>query len=94
MFVRKIIFRSVVILSTLLTWNSHAIEFKSLTCDPIQPEPTSFYDVNVSCTAIIHRVGGGAWYNAPSQECTSFCRAIASVNVPSPDGFSCTSGEE
>ena len=93
MFVRKIIFPTVLILSTLLTSNTHAIEFKSLTCDPIQPQPTAFYDVNVSCAAIIHRVGGGAWYNAPSQECASFCRAIASVNIPSPDGFSCTSGE-
>jgi hypothetical protein len=34
------------------------------------------------------------WYNAPAQECTSFCRSIASENVPSPDGFRCTSGEE
>ena len=94
MFVRKIAFGAVVVLSALLTSNTHAIEFKSLTCDPIQLQPTAYYDVNVPCTAIIQRAGGGAWYNAPARECVSFCRAIASVNIPSPDGFSCTSGEE
>jgi hypothetical protein len=94
MFVRKIAFGVLFVLSSLSAINSYAIEFKSLTCDQIQPQPSASYDVNVPCTAVIQRVGGGAWYNAPSQECGSFCRAIASVNIPSPDGFNCTSGEE
>ena len=94
MFVRKIASYVFFVFSLLVVSNSYAIEFKSLTCEGITAQPATSYDINVPCIAVIQRVGGGAWYNAPARECVSFCRAIASVNIPSPDGFSCTSGEE
>ena len=94
MFVRNFILLFISVLSTNLGSTSYAINFKSLSCAPPNQQAAQVPSVTVSCTAIIERTGSGGWYNAPWQECSSYCRAIAAVNVPSPDGFSCTSGEE
>lgn len=74
--------------------NSHAIEFTSLTCSPPSSPPGNPDQHTISCTAVIKRGGSGAWYNAPFQECSYFCRSIGGFNSLSPDGFGCTSGEE
>ena len=92
MLVRKIILFIAIVVSMSAISNANAIDFKSLTCGKLQQQAAGSY--NVSCTAVIERVGFGSWYNAPWQECSSFCRVIGGVNTPSPDGFSCTSGEE
>ena len=94
MSVRNCASRAIMFLTALISTEVGAIEFKSLECAPVSLQQGPMYDVNVPCTAVIRRAGGGMWYNAPAQECVAFCRAIASENVPSPDGFSCTSGEE
>lgn len=94
MFVRNFAFLAVSLFTILGATPAQAVEFASLECASITFDEAPRYNVNVPCTAVVRQGGGGMWYNAPGQECSAFCRAIASTNVPSPDGFSCTSGEE
>ena len=85
---------SLILSTALLSTQAGAVDFTSLECAAVPFQQESVYNVQVPCTAVVRRAGSGMWYNAPAQDCTSFCRAIASENVPSPDGFGCTSGEE
>jgi hypothetical protein len=94
MFVRKFALLAVSLCTIVSSTPVQAVEFKSLECASITFDQAPTYNVNVPCTAVVRQGGAGMWYNAPGQECSAFCRAIASTNVSSPDGFSCTSGEE
>jgi len=94
MFVRNFALMAVSLYTIICSTPARAVEFRSLECASVPFDQASNYNVNVPCTAVVRQGGGGMWYNAAGQECSSFCRAIASTNVPSPDGFSCTSGEE
>ena len=94
MFVRRFALTTLSILTTIFSTGAQAVDFSSLECGQMPSQQAADYNVNIPCTAVVRRAGSGTWYNAPGQECPTFCRAIASVNVPSPDGFSCTSGEE
>ncbi len=67
--------------------------FEKLTCSPIQNTRQRYYDTQVLCTATVARPGSATWYSAAGQYCPTFCASIGGVNTPSPDGFSCVSGE-
>ena len=94
MFVRNFALVAVSLCTIIGSTSARAVEFKSLECASMTFDQAPNYNVNVPCTAVVRQGGAGMWYNAPGQECSSFCRAIASASVPSPDGFRCTSGEE
>ncbi|MEY4668207.1 MAG: hypothetical protein RL518_906 [Pseudomonadota bacterium] len=63
-------------------------------CQPVPNTGANTYNTNIQCVAKIARPGSGRWYNAYQQYCPTFCASIGQTNVPSPDGFACTSGEE
>lgn len=94
MFVLRFALTTLSLLTALFSRGAEAIDFKSLECAPVTFQESKNYNVNIPCTAVVRRPGSGSWYNAPGRNCPTFCRAIASVNIQSPDGFSCTSGEE
>lgn len=70
-----------------------AVHFVKVSCDPIPSTSSASYNVQVKCRAELHRPGTAQWTNAVGQDCNSVCRGLGGYNVPSPDGFSCTSGE-
>lgn len=70
-----------------------AVNFEKLSCDPIPSTGSATYNVQVKCRAQLHRPGTAQWNNVVGQDCNSFCRSVGGYNVPSPEGFSCVSGE-
>lgn len=73
---------------------AHAIDFQNLECSALPTSRALRYNATISCTATVYRPGQSGWYNAPGWNCPAFCAAVGGINSPSPDGFSCTSGEE
>lgn len=75
------------------TTSALAAHFEKLTCSSIPNTKQKSYNVQVTCTATVARPGSAKWYSAAGQHCPNFCTSVGGYNVPSPDGFSCVSGE-
>ena len=75
------------------TTSAFAADFEKLTCSSIPNTRQKTYNVQVSCTATVARPGSAKWYSAAGQYCPNFCTSVGGYNAPSPDGFSCVSGE-
>lgn len=92
---KNIVTRSAMILAVCVVTASSALaaHFEKLTCSPIPSTNQKNYNVQVTCTATIARPGSAKWYSAAGQNCPTFCASVAGINTPSPDGFSCVSGE-
>lgn len=73
---------------------AHAISFTSFDCAPTAVSQGTPQTMQALCTVGVARPGIARWYNAPALDCPTFCAARGAVNVPSPEGFRCTSGEE
>jgi hypothetical protein len=78
---------------SLIASDAFAVNFENLSCDPIPATGSANYNVELKCRAVLHRPGSAQWNNVVGQNCNSYCRGIGGYNVPSPDGFSCVSGE-
>ena len=50
--------------------------------------------ISVSANLNAQAQASGRWYNAYAAYCPTFCSGIGQENVPSPEGYSCTSGEQ
>ncbi len=79
---------------TTVSLQAYAVNFTSFDCTPTSQAQGTPLTMQVECTVGIARPGSARWYNAPGWDCPTFCAARQAVNIPSPDGFSCTSGEE
>ncbi|MEY4668398.1 MAG: hypothetical protein RL518_1097, partial [Pseudomonadota bacterium] len=93
MFVRTILGIVTSAFIGLVAQETYAADFRALECATVQPNQGGSYNLNVPCKATVVRGEGGRWYNAPRQECSSFCRSIGGVSTFSSDGWACTSGE-
>ncbi len=67
--------------------------FEKFSCATIPNTKQRTYNTQVTCTATIARPGTKKWYSAVAQDCPTFCAGVGGYNTPSPDGFSCVSGE-
>jgi hypothetical protein len=77
----------------MATTSAFAADFEKLTCSSIPNTRQKTYNVQISCTATVARPGSAKWYSAAGQYCPNFCTSVGGFNAPSPDGFSCVSGE-
>ncbi len=93
---KQLIISSLGCLSILLALApvAHGAHISKLECQTVPSTNSSTYDTTVQCVAEVTRPGSSRWHNAYKQHCPTFCAGLGGVNVPSPDGFACTSGEE
>ena len=85
---------STVVTACVMTLTSvQAVNFEKVTCSSIANTNQNTYNAQVTCTATIARPGTGKWYSVVGQNCSNFCASLGAYNLPSPDGFSCVSGE-
>ena len=77
----------------MATTSAFAADFEKLACSSIPNTRQNTYNVQISCTATVARPGSAKWYSATGQYCPNFCTSVGGYNAPSPDGFSCVSGE-
>ena len=81
-------------LATLFALNpAFAVNFEKLTCGSVANTKSSTYNVEVSCTAVVRRLGRAQWRQAVGKHCPTFCGSLGGYNAPSEDGFECVSGE-
>ena len=73
--------------------SAFAAHFEKVTCSSIADTKQASYNVQITCTATVVRPGTARWYSTPGQDCPTFCAMVGGINTPSPDGFSCVSGE-
>ena len=96
MFTKKLLSYVLGCLCAVIAFSSHGYgaHWTKFECQAIPGTGANSYDTTVKCVAQITRPGSSKWYNAYKQHCPTFCAGLGGANVPSPDGFACTSGEE
>jgi hypothetical protein len=89
----KVLTCLVAVLMVRFSVDAYGVEFTSFECEPISQAQGTSPSIQVRCKIGVARPGQAGWLTAVGVDCRSFCAARQTVNVPSPDGFSCTSGE-
>ena len=80
-------------LMAVVSPEARAITWNKFECQAVPSTGARTYNTNIQCVIEVTRTGASKWHNAHGQDCSTFCRGLGGVNVNSPDGFACTSGE-